>query len=206
MGRKNLFDLLANGDSLDAADVTALKLPAVASAISAYVDEGYPKYVPGPMQRVELKVTDMPVAVANTTGISFGSVQLLDFPQGRIMIDGGTVNLVVDWSASADGDGEEIALTGSGDAALGTAATADGTLSGAEVDVMASTAMTDPFVAGVGDLHGNLVKDTEFDGTATAKDVYLNVIIDDADVGDTDNAIVYFTGTIILHCKFLGDY
>jgi hypothetical protein len=202
MSRKWLFDLLANGDGLSATDVTALKLPALATACDDYVTA---KYVPGPTQRVILTLTDCPVAVANTTGASFGSIQLLDFAQGRIRIEGGTVNLTADWSASADGDGEEITLTGSGDFSIGTTATADATLSSTDVDLVASTAMTDPFVDGVGAAQGVFVKDTEFDGTATAKKAYLNVIIDDADVGDTDNAIVYFNGTIILDVAFSGD-
>lgn len=206
-----LSQLLTDGEALTATEAAARNLPTVSTATSGdgtnpVTDFVTVKYIPGAMTQVKLTCTDLPLAVANSTGASFGSLQLLDFAQGRIAIDGGTTDLVVDWSDSAAGDGELISLTGSGDFAFGTTATADATLGSTDVDLMASTAMTDPFVAGVGDANGTFVKDTEFDGTTTAKDMFLNVIIDDADVGDAENAIIYFTGTITLHCKYLGDY
>jgi hypothetical protein len=196
MNRKAIFNLLTNGDGLSAADVAALKLPAVASAAADYVTA---KYVPGPVQRVILTLTALPVTVANTTGISFGSKQLLDFAQGRIRIEGGTCDLVITF-------GPTIATAGSGDFSIGTTATADGTLNSTEVDLMASTAMLDPFVLQVGTGKGLFVKDTEFDGTATAKDAFLNVIVDDADVSDAGTETVLISGTIILDVAFSGDY
>ncbi len=75
-----------------------------------------------------------------------------------------------------------------------------------DVDLMASTAMLDPFVAGVGTGNGAFVKDTEFDGTTTAKDAFLNIIIDDADVADAASDIVLVSGTIILDVVWSGDY
>lgn len=195
--RKAIFNLLTNGDGLSAADITALKLPAVASAASSYVTA---KYVPGPLRRVILTLTALPVTVANTTGISFGSKQLLDFAQGRILIDGGTCDLTFTWT------GESIAAGGSGDFSIGTTATADATLSTTDVDLMASTAMLDPAVLGVATGKGIFVKGTEFDGTTTAKDAFLNVIIDDADVSDLDTDTVLVSGTITLNVAHLGDY
>lgn len=212
MNRKRLFQLMKDGEPLNATDIAALKLPAVSTATTAgtagrtVADYVTAKYIPGPTQRVILTFASLPVAVANTTGASFGSIQLLDFAQGRIRIEGGTCDLTVNWADSAAGDGELIALDGSGDASIGTTATADATLATTDVDIMASTAMLDPFVAGVGTLKGLLVKDTEFDGTATAKDAFLNVIIDDADVADTDNAIIYISGTLIMDAVWSGDY
>lgn len=203
MNRKRLFRLMTTGDGCTDEEIADLNLPAIASASTDYVTA---KYVVGPITRVFLTLTDLPVAVANTSGASFGSKQILDFAQGRITIDGGTFDLDIDWSDSAAGDGEEIGLTGSGDLSFGTTATADATLGGTDVDIAASTAMLDPFVAGLGTCTGSFVKDTEFDGTSTAKDCFLNMIIDDADVGDGDNAIVYVSGAAILDVKFLGDY
>lgn len=142
------------------------------------------------MHRTVLQLVNTPVTVGNTTGASFGSQKVYDFPIGRLLLVGGRVNLSLDWSDS------DIVATGSGDASLGTTATADATLNSTEVDLMASTAMLDPFVDGVGSLIGNLVKTTEFDGTSSAKDMILNMIIDDADVEDAASATVYVTGTI----------
>lgn len=198
MNRRRLQQAQYNGDIIPAADITALKLASVASASSAYCTA---YQVPGPFNKLLLNITALPVTVANSTGISFGSKQLLDFPQGRIVIAGGTINFTtISWAA------ESIVQTGSGDFALGTTATADGTINSTEVDIMASTAMLDPFVAGLGTGSGLLVKSTEFDGTATAKDLFLNVIIDDADVSDADTDTVLFTGVLTLVWGFLGDY
>lgn len=199
MGRKHIFDLLAAGEPVPAADQVSLKLPVLNSAIASYA---VAKYVPGAQQQAILTLTALPITVANTTGASFGSVKLFDFPAGRIRIEGGTVNFTsVNWA------GTTIVATGSGDYSLGTTATADATLNSTDVDLVASTALLDPFVAGVGTgVGGVFVKDTEFDGSSTAKDVYLNMIIDDADVEDAGSAIVLVTGIIHFHCAYGGDY
>jgi hypothetical protein len=144
-------------------------------------------------------LTSTPVTVANVTGASFGGLKLYDFPEGRIMIVGGTASFSFDWSAS------DIGAAGSGDFSLGTTISADATLGGTDVDIMASTAMLDPFVSGVGTGSGALVNNTAFDGTGTAKDLNLNIIIDDADVADAASDIVYVTGTITVKWDFLGD-
>lgn len=103
----------------------------------------------------------------------------------------------------------DIAAAGSGDISLGTTATADATLSSTDVDIMASTALLDPFVLGVGGvgaagLGGTLVNSTVFDGTATAKDLYINLIIDDADVADAASDIVLLNGNINISWINLG--
>lgn len=152
----------------------------------------------GGKQFTTLRFTRIPVTVANTTGASFGSLKIYDFPQGQIRLHGGRANLTFDWSGSA------ITLTGSGDFSLGTTATADAALATTEVDFLASTAMLDPFVAGIGTGKGNLVVATSFDGVTTAVDLYLNIIIDDADVADADSSVVYVTGTIIIEWTNYG--
>lgn len=146
--------------------------------------------IAGAIQQTTLKFTNATVTVANTTGASFGSQKVYDFPQGRILILGGRANFTFNWA------GQDIGATGSGDFSLGTTATADATLGTTDVDIMASSAMLDPFVAGIGTGTGNLVKTTEFDGTETAIDMFLNIIIDDADVADAASDVVTINGTI----------
>lgn len=157
----------------------------------------------GAIQKTTLTFTSLGVTVANTTGASFGSQKIYDFPLGRILILGGRALLTFTWA------GTGIAAAGSGDASLGTTATADATLGGTDVDIMASTAMIDPFVLGVGalgaaGLGGNLITPTTFDGTATAKDMYLNLICDDADVSDADSSVITVNGTITFSWVNLG--
>ncbi len=150
------------------------------------------------MHKTTLHLVNMPVVVANTTGASFGSQQIYNFPIGRLDLIGGRANLSFNWA------GQDIVADGSGDASLGTTATADATLGTTDVDIMASTAMLDPFVAGVGNLAGNLVKTTEFDGTGTAKDMFLNLIIDDLDVSDGASDTVLVTGTVEFVWSIVG--
>jgi hypothetical protein len=145
--------------------------------------------VAGAIQKTILTFNSVQVTVGNTTGASFGSQKIYDFPLGRILILGGRANLTFNWAG-------QIVATGSGDFSLGTTATADATLGGTDVDLMASTAMLDPFVAGIGTGVGSLVGNTNFDGTGTAKDMYLNLIVDDADVADADSDVITITGTI----------
>lgn len=147
-----------------------------------------------------ITLTDFSVTVANTTGASFGNGKIYDFPEGRILVLGAVANLTFNWS------GQDIGATGSGDFSLGSTATADATLSSTDANMIASSAMTDPFVAGVGSGVGSSAAAVYLDGTTTAADAYLNLIIDDADVADAASDTVLVNGTITLYFINLGDY
>lgn len=172
----------------------------VPTAVAPYVTAR--EFGEGIVRTTVLEVVGLPVTVANTTGASFGNKQLYDFPKGRLLVLGTTVK----WSRIAFGS--TIAATGSGDYSMGTTGTADATLSTTDVDLLPSSAMADPFVAGVStDTAGAaLAAAAQFDGTTTAKDAYLNVIIDDADVSDAGSDTATFTGRIVLTWANLGDY
>lgn len=152
------------------------------------------------VKQTVLSLTATPVTVANTTGASFGGVKLYGFPAGRILVLGVTADLSMDWSAS------DIVATGSGDFSMGTTITTDATLDGTDVNLLPSTGMLDPFAAGVGTAKGALAASAQFDGTSTAIDANLNIIIDDADVDNAASDIVLVTGTVKLTWINLGDY
>lgn len=173
---------------------------AVVSGVASTVTVG--ETGQGNFRTTTFTLTAMPVTVANTTGASFGSQQLYDFPAGRVLVLGVTAYFgTIDWNG-------QITATGSGDYSLGTTATSDATLDSTDVDLLPSSAMLDPFVSGVGRSNAGtaLAASAQFDGTATAKDLFLNVIVDDADVGDTDTDIILFSGTIVVTWVQLGDY
>ena len=150
-----------------------------------------------------------PVVTGNTTGASFGSKQVYDFPAGRVAIISNLAyftQITFNTEAGTNGD---IAGAGSGDYSMGSTATADATLATTDVDLLPSTAMLDPFVTGVGrsNVGSALAALVQFDGTTTPLDMYLNVIIDDADVSDgAANDSVYFTGWSRTTWLWLGDY
>lgn len=163
----------------------------------------------GAVRQTVFTFTRFPVTTGNTTGASFGSAKFYDFPAGRIQIHGCTANFTQITFNTEAGSNGDIAGGGSGDYSIGSTATADATLSGTDVDILPSTAMLDPFVTGVGRSNAGsaLAATTQLDGTSTAIDAILNVIIDDADVADgAANDIVYFTGTVTITWANLGDY
>ncbi len=146
-----------------------------------------------------LTLASTPISVVGASGIGFGGVKCYDFPEGRILILGSMAELSIDVSGDGIGD------TGSGDVGLGTAVVADADLGDTtDVDLGPSTALTDPFVAGVGVANVALAAAAPFDGTSTAKDAFLNCIIDDADIAGTETAL--FTGTWTLTWINLGDF
>lgn len=156
----------------------------------------------GLVHKTTLTLAAFRVITGNTTGISFGSAKLYDFPEGRILILGCTSVM------STITFGADIASGGSGDYSIGSAATADGTLATTEVNILPSSPMLDPFVTRTGSAAGSaLAASAQIDGTSTAVDAILNCIIDDADVSDgAASDPVDFTGTVTITWVNLGDY
>lgn len=154
----------------------------------------------GVVEQTVLTLSAFPVTVANTTGASFGGAKVFDFPEGRILVLGVVADLSFDWR------GEDIDAGGSGDFSMGSTITADATLGGTDVDLLPSTAMTDPFVVGAGAGSGALAAAAQFDGHTTALDANLNIIIDDADVADAASDVVLVSGVIVMTWVNLGDY
>lgn len=166
-------------------------------------------------------LSKLPFLVSNTSAISFGKLKLGTFPFGRFSIDGGiAVFSRIDWSTNYQAvqttgvAGTVIGAAGSGDFSIGTTGTSDSTLSTTDVDLVASTAFIDPFSSGIGSntaTPGAFVKSTEFDGSTTTtsgtqKTINLNVIVDDADVVDTNAGLMFLTGVIRMHWSYLGDF
>lgn len=129
------------------------------------------------------------------------ALKVFDFPEGSIYIFGATANLVLTKSAAgvnADWDG---------DFGLGSAAAAaDATLTGTEQNIIPSTP-TPQAVAGATTAKGRSTAAVILDGTTTAIDVYLNVLVDDADQDVTTTPTnLIANGTITLLWANMGDY
>jgi hypothetical protein len=163
--------------------------PSVAGASQGYVtltEEGI-----GPFHITKINLGNVPVTLGNTTGISFGSVGLMTFPKGKIHIISSNVEDFL-WGLGNEGNVTPIAGTMGGDIALGSTATADATLNSTDVNVLASTSY-DPFSTAIS---ANSAINAILDGSSTAITLYLNAIIDDADVADTASDVLEATGTI----------
>lgn len=130
---------------------------------------------------------------------SHGSLKLYDFPQCNLLFLGGTCDLSL--TAGVGGITDTAAVV----AAIGTTTvgTDNDTLTTTEADLIPSTAAT--LTAGVGAAEGKTVTAgvVVFDGTATAKDAWLNLAVPDA--GSTANDTLTVTGTVTLVWANLGD-
>lgn len=135
--------------------------------------------------------------------VVYGGVKIYDFPEGLIC----TLGATIDGSLTA----VEVNAAFDGDVALGSAiATTGPSLISTEADILQSTAMTQASgkVANT-DAHSIATALTEsgarwFDGTTTAKDLFLNFNIDEDAANATSTGT--FTGTVTIMWMHLGDY
>lgn len=148
-----------------------------------------------------------PVTITDDAGVAQygGTGKLYDFPEGLLC----TLGAVIDGSVTLGTTGT-IINTWAGGVALGTAtATTGSTLTGTEADIMpeVDVAAATAKVAVV-DAVSVATALTEsgarwFDGTATAKDLFLNLVVDD-DASHTSGTGT-FTGTVTVTWINLGD-
>lgn len=147
-----------------------------------------------------LTLTALSIAMADAAGVvAYGSKKILDFPAGYVGIESVVAKLSVTKSSAG------VITTFDGDFSLGTVAAAgDATLTGTEADIIASTA-TPQAVAGVTTAYGSKLTATNLDGTTTPVDMYLNVLVDDADHDVTTTPCnLLFTGTITVTWRNMG--
>lgn len=153
-----------------------------------------------------LTLTATTVTISDDAGVAqYGGVKIYDFPEGLIC----PMGAVIDGSLTGGVTGTIVADF-DGDVALGTAtATTGATLTGTEADIMPSVALTQA-VTSVANSDAESVATalTEsgarwLDGTATAKDLFLNFVIDDDATHTAGTAT--FTGTVTFIWMNLGD-
>lgn len=134
-----------------------------------------------------------------TTAGCHGSIQLYDFPAGLITFLGASTDLAI--TAGVGGIGDTAAVVGS--VGTATAGVDNATLTGAEADVIPSTAAT--LTGGVGACDGQQTTAlvAVFDGTATPVDLYLNFAVPDA--GSSANDTLAVTGTVRVTWLWSGD-
>ncbi len=160
----------------------------------------------GVIRKTKLTCTAVPITITDDAGVAqYGGVKLYEFPAGLLLTFGG----VIDGALTAGVTGT-IINTWNGDVALGTAtATTGATLTGTEADILQSTATTQAVSkVGVCDAITVATALTEsgarwLDGTSTAKDLYLNFVIDDDATHTAGTAT--FTGTIEFLWTIIGD-
>lgn len=161
--------------------------------------------VDGPVRKVKLTCAATPIVFADDAGVAqYGGVKVYDFPAGLLLFFGAVIDGSLTLTEAAWID------TFDGDVALGTVtATTGATLVSTEADLMISNALTQAVgqVANC-DAQSSATQVAESaalwaDGTATAKDMYLNYVIDDNAAHAAGNGT--FTGTIEFAYMIIGD-
>ena len=154
----------------------------------------------GGMIKTVITLSGLEVTMTDaTTAGSHGSVKLYDFPEANLFFLGGTASLTLTAGEGGITD-TAAAVVSVGTATVGTD---NATLTTTEADLIPSTAAT--LTGGVGTASGITLTAgaVAFDGTATAKDAWLNVAIPDADSTADDTLTI--SGTITLVWSNLGD-
>lgn len=149
-------------------------------------------------QTITLRSLAMTVA-AVSSAVGFGAVQIGDFPEGNILILGTVANLQF---TNTD---TNCTTTFDGDFSIGTAPTADATLSGEEVNMVASSALGAATARVSPILRGALGVPFLVDNTDGSLEINLNLLIDAANITDDSTAAFTVTGEVYVAYIVLGD-
>ncbi len=156
----------------------------------------------GALCKTTLTLDNVPQTVVN--GTEYQGTKIYDFAQGRILMLGVTATLQQKTTSAL---ASTLNASSVGAIALGTVTASATTLSATMVDLLPSTAFTSSAtinVAGTA-VSAALGASAHFDGTTTAKDVYLNTAY--ATTTDVDgNATQTISGTVVMTWIDLGDY
>lgn len=202
VGLSSAGDLVLNAGAVNV-QVTDVAGVGVKNGSTVTVQE----YGGGAVRKTVLTCTATPITISDDAGVAqYGGVKVYDFPEGMIC----TLGAVVSGTLTAGVTGT-IIDNWDGDVALGTATAGTGaTLTSTEADILQSVAVSAGASdkAGVVDAVSVATALTEsgarwHDGTATAKDMYLNFVIDDDATHTAGTAT--FTGTISFAWINLGD-
>lgn len=156
----------------------------------------------GPERRQEIVKKTIPInhtiVVDGATGVGFGSVVIGALPEGNILLLGAVAYVGLDAPASG------IVADFDGDYSIGTTPASDATLSGADVDVIASTATTQAVATVAPATRSANATQAVLDNTDGSLELNLNLLIDDADIS-ADDVEIAATGFLHLAYIVLGD-
>lgn len=156
----------------------------------------------GPLVVTTLTLSNVAQTVVN--GTEYQGTKIFDFPQGRVNVLGVTATLQQKTTSALAGS---LHASSTGAIGLGTVTASATTLATTMVDLLPSTAFTSSATVNVAGtaVSAALAASAQFDGTTTAKDVFLNTAY--ATTGDvTGDATQTISGTVVITWLNLGDY
>lgn len=151
-----------------------------------------------PVTKQTVRVRGLVCNVDGATGVGFGTAVIGDLPEGNILLLGAVGYL------AAQTTNVGVVTTFNPTAAIGSAPTADATLSGAEVDILPATALG-AATARVSP-RGRLTNATQvvLDNTDGSLELNLNVNVPDADIS-ANGVPITFDGEVFLSYVVLAD-
>jgi len=152
-----------------------------------------------PIVKQTIKVDALALTVDGATGVGFGSAVAGDFPEGNILLLGAVAYLAFTGPTSAS-----LADDWEGDYGVGTTPAGDATLTGADVDLIASTALAAATAEASPRTRGTGATQAILDNTDGSLEVNVSLLVDDADISADDLAFTA-TGEIYLSYVVLGD-
>ena len=158
---------------------------------------------PKPTQRsirLDINPSAEAMLVDGLTGIGFGTWVARGLPEGNLQIIGAVASL----SFAGSGADANLGDTWAGDYGVGSTPASDGTITGADVDLIPSTALAAATAEVSPVTRAELAAPLVIDNTAGTAEVNVNLLIDDADIGADDIAITV-TGSINISYVILGD-
>ena len=157
--------------------------------------------ISGIEQQTTFTLSDLAQAVVN--GTEYQGTKLFTFPEGRIYITGAVAHIAQKTTSDLT---STLNASVTGAVSVGTATASSTTLNSTMADVIPSTAFTSSAtinVAGTA-VNGVLASPAVFDGTTTAKSLYLNTAY--ATTTDVDaDATQTLTGYVTVTWTWLGD-
>lgn len=162
----------------------------------------------GNFHYTEFTLTNTPLSVVSvTTGNGVGGVKIYDFPEGHINVLGTVGNLSLSIASAKQADFTDG--TPEGDVGIGTVLPANADALGTDAtddDLGTATAFT---MTSYADASITIPPDSaavKFDGTSTAKDINVTLLVDAADIDDDTTSEILCSGTIKVFWLNLGDY
>lgn len=156
----------------------------------------------GVVNKTILKLASVPLSVVSvTTGNGVGGAKVYDFPEGRILMLGCMADLTLAIAAADQADYTDA--TPEGDVAIGSVAPADADGLGTDAtddDMATSVAFT--MAAYTASSQVPSEPSLQFDGTSTALDMYVNALVDAADIDDDTTTTVLVSG--IIECTWIN--
>ncbi len=155
------------------------------------------------VQKKRIKISAVPIVIDGATGVGWGTVPIGDFPEGNIHF----ISAVAYLSVVGAGGQAGLSDTWAGDFGIGTTPASDGTITGADVDIIPSTALAAATAEVSPRTRGASLAAAPIailDNTTGSLEINASVLVDDADIS-ADTMLATLEGELDIAYMVLGD-